>query len=186
MCVYVYIHKHIHTYIYSFSFIFFHHVLSQKTGYISLCYTVGSHCLFVLNVIVCIFLKARWGRDAAGCCKLPGVRIPCSCSCPCRSGPHVPLNLQQDKCYFLFLNFLFLYEWKSVRPLKVRPLRMGSPVYFRLWATFLTGSKSNSNTKVKVKETDRIRSQIHSSLLQTPKMRPAFFAWSSLLGRPEF
>ena len=30
-----------HTYIYSFSHIIFHHVLSQETGYSSLCYTVG-------------------------------------------------------------------------------------------------------------------------------------------------
>ena len=49
----------------------------------------------------------------------------------------VPVNLQQDKCYSLFCNFLSLYEWKSVTPLKVRALRMGYLVYFRLLATFL-------------------------------------------------
>ena len=63
------------------------------------------------------------------CCKLLG--ILCSQSCLHRSG-HIPINLQQDKCYALFCNFLSLYEWKSDKPLKVRTLRMGYPVYFRL------------------------------------------------------
>ena len=67
-----------------------------------------------------------------GCCKLLGVRIRCSCSCPDRSGHDIPINLQQDKCYSLFCNYLFLYEWKSVIPLKVRGLEMDYPVYFRL------------------------------------------------------
>lgn len=53
-----------------------------------------------------------------------------------RSGHHVPLKLQQDKCYSLLCNFLFPYEWKSVIPLKVTALKMGYPVYFRLQATF--------------------------------------------------
>ena len=78
------------------------------------------------------FLKARWGRGVVGCCKPLGVGILCSRSCPHRSGHNVPVNLQQDKCYSLFCNFLPLYEWKSVIPLKVRGLRMGYPIYFRL------------------------------------------------------
>ena len=41
-------------YKHSFSYIIFHHVLSQETGYISLCYRVGPHWLANLNVIVCI------------------------------------------------------------------------------------------------------------------------------------
>ena len=44
----------------------------------------------------------------------------------------VPINLQLDKCYFLFCNFLLLYEWKSMILLKVRALRLGCHVYFRL------------------------------------------------------
>ena len=44
----------------------------------------------------------------------------------------VPVNLQQDKSYSLFCNFLALREWKSVIPLKVRTLRAGCPVCFRL------------------------------------------------------
>ena len=62
---------------------------------------------------------------------------------------HIPVNLQQDKCYSLFCNFLSLYEWKSVIPLKVRALRVGYPVYFRLYATFLHGSKSNGKQRLK-------------------------------------
>ena len=38
-----------------FSHAVFHHVLSQETGYSSLCCAVGSHGLSILNVIVCIY-----------------------------------------------------------------------------------------------------------------------------------
>ena len=38
--------------IHFFSHIVFHHGLSQETGYSSLCYTVGPHCLTILDVIV--------------------------------------------------------------------------------------------------------------------------------------
>ena len=86
----------------------------------------------------------------ASCCKLLGVRILCSCSGPCRSGHDVSVkHLQQNKCYSLFCNFLSLCEWKSVTALKVRALRMGYPVYFRLSATFLTCSKSNRLQRLK-------------------------------------
>ena len=64
------------------------------------------------------FCTKRGGR-VIGCCKLLGVRILYFCSCPCRSGYKVPINLQQDNCYFLFCNFLLLYEWKSFTLLKV-------------------------------------------------------------------
>ena len=40
--------------IYSFSHPIFHHVLSQESGYRSLCCTVGPHCSCILNAIVCI------------------------------------------------------------------------------------------------------------------------------------
>ena len=61
----------------------------------------------------------------AGCCKLHGVGVLGFCSCPHRPGHHAPINLQQDKYYSLFYNYLSRYEWKSVIPLKVRALRMG-------------------------------------------------------------
>ena len=65
------------------------------------------------------FLKAKWGRGVIGCCRLLGVGMLCSFSCPCRSSHHIPVNLHQDK-YSLFCNYLSLYEQKSVIPLKVR------------------------------------------------------------------
>ena len=61
-------------------------------------------------------------------CKLLGVGILCSCSCPSWFGHNGPVNLQQDKCYSLFCHFLSLYEWKSVLPGKIRALRLGCPV----------------------------------------------------------
>ena len=59
-CVYVCIciflfsvtHTHTHIYTHSYSHTIFHHVLSQKIGYSSLCCTVGPHCLSILNVRV--------------------------------------------------------------------------------------------------------------------------------------
>ena len=63
-----------------------------------------------------------------GCCKLLGAGILCSCCCLPKSSHDVSVNLQQNKCYFLFCNFLSLYEWKHVISLKVRALRMGYPV----------------------------------------------------------
>ena len=56
------------------------------------------------------------------CWKLFSTGIFCSCSCPPWSDHNVPINFQQNKCYFLFCNFLSLYEWKSVIALKVRAL----------------------------------------------------------------
>ena len=46
---------HSYLYIHSLSYSIFHYGLSQETGYSSLCYTVGCHCLSILNVIVCIY-----------------------------------------------------------------------------------------------------------------------------------
>ena len=74
------------------------------------------------------FLKARWGRGLFSFCKLLGVGILCSCSYPCMSGHNVPVNLQQDKHNCLFYNFYL--RMKGL--LKVRALRMGSPVYYTL------------------------------------------------------
>ena len=56
------------------------------------------------------FLKARWEMGVVSCCKLINLVILCCCSCPQRSGQTVPINLQQDKCYSLFCNFLSPYE----------------------------------------------------------------------------
>ena len=65
------------------------------------------------------------------------------------------LCLQQDKDFPLFCNFLSLYEWKRVIPLKVRALKRGAPVYFRLEATFFTCSKSKRIQKLKEKKQRR-------------------------------
>ena len=75
-------------------------------------------------------LKEEGG--VAGCCQFLGPGILCSYSCPSSSGQNVPIILQQNHCYFLFCSFWSLYEWVSVIPLKVRALRMGCNVDFRL------------------------------------------------------
>ena len=64
-------------------------------------------------------------------------RNPLFYCCPRRSGHDAPINLHQEKCCSLFSNFLSLYELKSVIPLKVRVLRMGCPVCFRLIGNIL-------------------------------------------------
>ena len=45
----------LNTHTHSLSYINLHHGLFQEPGYSSLCYTVGPHCLSILNVIVCIY-----------------------------------------------------------------------------------------------------------------------------------
>ena len=64
-----------------------------------------------LDIRLLLYKKGRGG----GSCLLQtwwcwpdprdNVIILCFCSCPHRSGHDVPINLQQDKCYFLFCNF---------------------------------------------------------------------------------
>ena len=49
----IHAHAHTHTHILLFLY-YFQYGLSQKTGYSSLYYTAGPHCLFILNVVVCI------------------------------------------------------------------------------------------------------------------------------------
>ena len=48
--------------------------------------------------------------------------ILCSCSYPHRSGHHVTVNLQQDKCYSVLQLFISIWM-KSIIPLKVKPGR---------------------------------------------------------------
>ena len=46
-------------YTYSFSHIILHGVPSWETGYSSLCCTLGPQCLFILNVLVCIYFNKK-------------------------------------------------------------------------------------------------------------------------------
>ena len=50
--IYIYMEKDTHT---SFSYVNFHYGLSQEVSYSFLCFTVGPHCLSILNIIVCIY-----------------------------------------------------------------------------------------------------------------------------------
>ena len=75
--------------------------------------------------------KARW-RSVVGSCKLLGAGTLCSGIYPGRSGHDVPVDLQEDKYDSPFCKFLSLYEWGNVIPLKIRALRMGYLVNFRL------------------------------------------------------
>ena len=56
-------------YIHSLSYIIFQHGLSQETGYSSLCYTIGPHCLSILFFFFfLLFLRATpvaYGRSQA-------------------------------------------------------------------------------------------------------------------------
>ena len=61
-----------------------------------------------------------------GCCQLLGVGMVFSYSWPRKSDHHVPVNLQQDKCYSLFCKLLSPYEGKSViYTLKGKSLEIG-------------------------------------------------------------
>ena len=121
--------------------------------------------------IQALFIQER-GGGALSCGRLVSEEIFCSCCCPCRSGHHLPINLQQNKCYSLFCNFLS----KNVILLKARALRIAYPIYFRLEAaSFYKRCRDRmtkhkwQKTKVNIagKGTDLIWSQICSSLLQS-------------------
>ena len=93
-------------------------------------------------------VKGQQGRSVISCCKLLGVESLCCCSCPRNN---VPFYLQQDKCnlscsvivclgsviFYLYMDGFF----------KVKALRMGSPVCFRLWAAFFYERCRASMTK---------------------------------------
>ena len=62
LCQFLLYSKMTQSYIYKHSFyhilFIFHHVLSQETGYRSLCCTAGPHCLSILNgIVVAAFLR---------------------------------------------------------------------------------------------------------------------------------
>lgn len=78
------------------------------------------------------FFYTKRGVGMVGCCKILGIRILCSSSCPHRSSHNVPVNLHQDKCCSLFCHFLSFCEWNSIVLLKVRGLSLGHSIYFRL------------------------------------------------------
>ena len=50
------------------------------------------------------------------CCRHLGVRVLCSCSCPCRSGHNVPINLHQNKRYSLFWTFNKSHKQSDIIP----------------------------------------------------------------------
>ena len=87
-----------------------------------------------------------------------------------RSDHKIPINLQPDKCYSLFCNFLSLLEWETYIALKVRTLRMGyilqpvGNILLQRCRVSMTKHKPQS-TKFRAKGIDSIWSQVCSSLL---------------------
>lgn len=68
---------------------------------------------------LCLLLYKK-GEGVVNCHKFLGTKILCFCSCPPRSGHDIPVNLQQNRCYSLFCNFLS----RNVIILKVTALRI--------------------------------------------------------------
>ena len=107
------------------------------------CEEMGGLCSSTLNSLkhfIQDFLKSSWGRDVIVCCRLLGVGILCSCCCPCRSGHDVPVNLQQDKCYSLFCNFISPCEWKNII-LKGQSLEIGLSCIFHAIGNILNSKE---------------------------------------------
>ena len=97
------------------------------------------------------------------------------------SGYDVPVNLQQDKCYSRFCNFLHLYEWKV---LHLERSENGLSCIFQAIGSILNLKQKQSNAKVKVKETDLIWSKICSSLFQSGvRMISVERQWGQQLGK---
>ena len=89
-----------------------------------------------------VFYIIRQGA-MIGCDKVLCVRILCSRSCTCQPGHNTPINLREDKYSSLFCNFLSLYEWEIVIPLKAKALRRAILYISGYYATFVIYSKSN-------------------------------------------
>ena len=119
-------------------------------------------------------LKARWWRGVVSCCKLLGIGILRSCNDPLRSGHDVTVNLQQDKCYSLFFNFLSLCEccccWvasvvsDSVQPHRRQPLESPIPGILQARTLEWVAISFSNAWKWKVK----MKSLSHIWLLATP------------------
>ena len=89
------------------------------------------------------------------------------CSCPCRSGHNVPVNLQWDKMYSLFNNFFISMWMEKCCIFKDQSLENGLACAFQAIGNILNWKQEQKNTKVKVKETAPIQSQICSSYYNT-------------------
>ena len=72
-------------------------------------------------------LKARLVRGMVSCCKILGVGILCSCSCPYRSDYNVPVNFQQDGVILYSVTFYLCVNGL----LKIRALTTSNPVLFQ-------------------------------------------------------
>ena len=119
------------------------------------------------------------GGGVAGCCKLLGAGILFSCSCPHSSGHNVPVNLQQDNCYFLFCNFLIsmwmekCYTFKG-QALDAEPWERILCIFQAVGDIPLQRCRASrtkqrqQSTKVRAKGIDPTWSQACSSLLQFP------------------
>ena len=73
------------------------------------------------NHLIWVIIQASFILKGEGCgwlSQTPWCRNPLFLQLSSRFGHNVPINLWLDNCYFLFYNFLSLYEWKSVIPLR--------------------------------------------------------------------
>ena len=78
-----------------------------------------------------------WRVVVAGFYKALGAGILCSCSCPCRSGHGVPINLQQDKWLFSVLQLFISTGMEKCYTFKGQSLKS--------WATlYISGYKQHS------------------------------------------
>lgn len=93
------------------------------------------------------------------------------CSCNCRSGHNIPVNLQQDNCYFLFLQLLSYINGKVLCFERSEPWEWAI-IYISGYGNFILQSCRASmtqhrqqSTRVRAKEADLIWSHVYSSLL---------------------
>ena len=103
------------------------------------------------------FFYAKRLEGMVGCCKLLGISFVLA-DVGVGSGHSVSVNLQQDKYYSLFCNFLFPCEWKCVTPFKGQSLGNGLSCTFQATDDILNWKQKQWRTKIKGKETDLIQS----------------------------
>ena len=118
-------------YINTFPYIIFHHGLSQETGYSSLCYTVGHHCLSILFFFFFFFFFF--------------VSHPHHMGWPRRARDWISFPVLYSRTSLFIYSFFFFFFFSFLGP---HPQHMESPRLARNWigATAAGLHHSHSNT----------------------------------------
>ena len=137
------IYTHMYVYIYVLFQILLHYRLSQDIEYSSMCYIVGSYCLFILHIVVCIHLSPYPNLTLTLSLFLiivAAVVVVQLLSCvrlfvtPWTAALKAPLSftISQSLLRFMCIESVILSYWRLQRMLPSHPLLPTSPFALNL------------------------------------------------------